>query len=227
MNKETLQKLLELDMPGDLLKQVLAIVNAEGPSKAALRKRRERERKKGALCHDGVTVTRQNEELSRDISDESHGNVLPAPPSLPLLSPSLSSPAPSPISPPIIPLSSSPPLPGLGVEASQEPEPSKPWTPTPEQTTVGQYFNRRPTTRWTDKELRAWKSIQPIDPADLELMTWYYTKSGHKFLRQDLQTLLNNWTGELDRALKAKKDAAPRTPAKIDYNAWTPRRSCL
>ena len=34
----------------------------------------------------------------------------------------------------------------------------------------------------------------------MEILTWFYTQSGYKYLRKDLLTLLNNWRGEVDRA---------------------------
>lgn len=66
---------------------------------------------------------------------------------------------------------------------------------------VGSWFNRRATTAWSEKENKAWRKIEkPINADDWEALKWFYTESGCRFLRRDLQALLNNWTGEIDRA---------------------------
>jgi hypothetical protein len=100
-------------------------------------------------------------------------------------------------------------------EAEHTPLPPKPQAPpsleleaqeikptlTPEQIEVASWINRRPTTPWSAKELKAWKQIpKPIDSEDWQALKWFYTRSGCKYLRRDLCTLLNNWSGEIDRA---------------------------
>lgn len=75
------------------------------------------------------------------------------------------------------------------------------WNPSPEQLEIGSWFNRRPTTPWSAKEKKAWQTIpDPIDPDDWAALKWFYAQSGCKFLRRDLLTLINNFTGEIDRA---------------------------
>lgn len=66
---------------------------------------------------------------------------------------------------------------------------------------INQWFKRRPTTRWSDKEDKALKLIAKLgtDSEDLSSLDRYYN-SGCEYLRRDVQTLLNNWTGEIDRA---------------------------
>lgn len=64
---------------------------------------------------------------------------------------------------------------------------------------VSAWFNRKPTTVWSDKEQKAWRTLR-IEDEDLEILHWFYTESGCRYLRQDLWTLLNNWRGEVDRA---------------------------
>lgn len=71
---------------------------------------------------------------------------------------------------------------------------------TPEQLEVGSWFGRKPTTAWSEKELKAWAKITAIDPEDWRALRWYYSQSGCQRLRRDLVTLLNNWQGEIDRA---------------------------
>lgn len=89
---------------------------------------------------------------------------------------------------------------GKGKENSPPPAP-KVWAPSSDQVKVGKWFGRRETTPWSEKELKAWKSLHPetlaegiavLDPA-------YSAIPKPKFTRQDLQTLLNNWQGEIDR----------------------------
>jgi hypothetical protein len=67
-----------------------------------------------------------------------------------------------------------------------------------------QLFGRRPTTQWSDKELRAFNKLFPFPPEDFELIEWFYqlptAEDARKYRRKDLATLLNNWSGELDRA---------------------------
>lgn len=64
---------------------------------------------------------------------------------------------------------------------------------------VGSWFGRRASTQWSAKELKAWKAIHPEDLAEgiAILKSPYEAKA--KYTRKDLQTLLNNWTGEIDR----------------------------
>ena len=64
---------------------------------------------------------------------------------------------------------------------------------------VGSWFGRRASTQWSVKELKAWKAIHPEDLAEgiAILKAPYEAKA--KYTRKDLQNLLNNWTGEIDR----------------------------
>lgn len=66
---------------------------------------------------------------------------------------------------------------------------------------IGSWFRRRPTTQWTDRELKALKSVHKLETPteDLDLLERWYT-SGDPYLRRDPITLLNNWNGEIDRA---------------------------
>jgi len=117
-------------------------------------------------------------------------------------------------------------LDGLGGENSagevptttREPDPdphprshgkSKAWNPTPEQLRLNKLFNRRPTTPWTPKELKAWKLVAPdIDEQDLAVLERYYgyqLPEGKDYRRRDLQTLLNNFFPEVDRARKYRE----------------------
>lgn len=79
------------------------------------------------------------------------------------------------------------------------------WNPSPEQIEVASWFNRRPTTVWSPQEQRKWKEVAAsfkFEGDEWEALRWYYAKSGCPYLRKDLVTLLNNWNGEVDRALQ-------------------------
>lgn len=78
------------------------------------------------------------------------------------------------------------------------------WNPTPEMLEVASWFNRRPSTVWSKKEMRAWKEVSShfqFKDEEWEALKWLYTQSGSPYLRKDLGTLLNNWQGEIDRAI--------------------------
>jgi uncharacterized protein YdaU (DUF1376 family) len=67
---------------------------------------------------------------------------------------------------------------------------------------VGSWFKRRPNTQWSQRELRALKAVKAgLQDEDVAVMRRRY-QSGDKYLRKDILTLLNNWNGELDRAVE-------------------------
>lgn len=67
-------------------------------------------------------------------------------------------------------------------------------------------FNRRKTTPWSEKEVRAWKQLTkrgPLDDDELAMVERYYAKNRKKpdnICRRELFTLLNNWPGDVDKA---------------------------
>lgn len=69
---------------------------------------------------------------------------------------------------------------------------------------IGRLFKRKPTTRWTEKELKALKAnVAGSAEEDISLIEEYYSaeiESSSDIRRRDVQTLLNNWPGEVDRA---------------------------
>ncbi len=79
-------------------------------------------------------------------------------------------------------------------------------------------MHRRPDTDWGEKEIKKFRPISktPNFEADLSLIERYYAaerKKGDRGMhRRDLQTLLNNWPSELDRARQweYKQPSAPR-----------------
>jgi hypothetical protein len=75
--------------------------------------------------------------------------------------------------------------------------------PNPLETQIGALLGRRPTTRWSKKEKAALKAIAPIDPEDMAILEKFYSANiapdlDHR--RTSIQTLLNNWNGEIDKA---------------------------
>jgi len=99
------------------------------------------------------------------------------------------------------------PVPGeLALEADEKPKAPKPTDVAKE--AIGKLFNRRSKTPWSEKEMAALQTVCKMGlagEAELELMRWYYEESGCQFLRTNVQILLNNWTGELDRARAARE----------------------
>lgn len=78
--------------------------------------------------------------------------------------------------------------------------------PTTEQSKrVADIFHRRHTTPWSEKEIAVYKKIGKIEPETLATIEAYY-KSDEQFLRRDLFTFLNNFAGEVDRAMKWKRE---------------------
>jgi hypothetical protein len=68
---------------------------------------------------------------------------------------------------------------------------------------VADLFKRRHTTPWDDKEITAFKKLSKHPDEDFDLVVEFY-HSDYEFLRHDLQTFLNNFTGEIDKARKWK-----------------------
>lgn len=67
-------------------------------------------------------------------------------------------------------------------------------------------YGRRETTAWSVKEERTFSELLKHSEFESELaeIERFYL-SGYKYRRQDIQTLLNNWSGELDRARNNSK----------------------
>ena len=65
-------------------------------------------------------------------------------------------------------------------------------------------FNRRVTTQWSEKEIRAYRKLGSIPEQDISEMEKWYSRTDVDWRRKDVQTLLNNWQGELDRARNYK-----------------------
>lgn len=80
------------------------------------------------------------------------------------------------------------------------------WFPSPLQLRLGALFKRRPTTKWSKAELKAFKEIGGgVSNEDLILLETYYSAAipiKYDYRRHDLSTFLNNFNGEVDRARK-------------------------
>lgn len=95
---------------------------------------------------------------------------------------------------------------GREVEGKRK-EMDRGFEPSPEQIRLGKFFKRRPTTKWSAKELAALKQVTPIDPADFDTLEKYYLHQhapDKDYRRRDLITLLNNFNAEVDRARRFK-----------------------
>ncbi len=66
---------------------------------------------------------------------------------------------------------------------------------------IGILYRRKPETAWSDKEKSKLREVAKRADATAELATietaW---TAGWQYHRQDIQTLLNNWTAEVDKA---------------------------
>ena len=77
---------------------------------------------------------------------------------------------------------------------------------------IATLFNRRLTTPWSVPEIKAFRALGVIEDTDLETVEKYYTaeraKGDNGFHRRALETFLNNWRGELDKA----REFSSKTP---------------
>lgn len=66
---------------------------------------------------------------------------------------------------------------------------------------IGTWFNRRPTTKWSDEENRALRKVLKLNTPseDIDLLEKRYLAKA-PFIRREIVTLLNNWNGEIDKA---------------------------
>lgn len=88
---------------------------------------------------------------------------------------------------------------------------------------LGRLFRRRDVTPWSWKEDNAFRSIMPIAEEDLAVIERYYGETIPKdkdYRRRDLVTLLNNWTGEVDRARLRMPKQATNGSAKPQPEGW-------
>ena len=89
---------------------------------------------------------------------------------------------------------------------------------------IAKLFDRRLTTEWNEREIRAMRNIGTIEPADMAAIESYYASErakGEKGLhRRDLGTFLNNFAGELDRARARMPKAQTQTGDPEGWKEW-------
>jgi len=77
---------------------------------------------------------------------------------------------------------------------------------------ISNLYGRRLTTAWSEKEIKTFKSLGEIVESEMDAIESYYAEERQKGVasraRRDLGTFLNNFRGEVDRAL----DLASRAP---------------
>lgn len=82
------------------------------------------------------------------------------------------------------------------------------WHPTPVQCRLNRIAKRRDTTKWSQEEVKAWKSIGEIQEDDFVVVEGYYAMRlpiDKDYRRRDLLRLLRYWPGEVDRARNFKE----------------------
>ena len=82
---------------------------------------------------------------------------------------------------------------------------------------VASLVKRRESTKWSDKEIKQFKKVDPSQEDIDFLISKDY--SNHQYRRRDLITLLNNWSGELDRmnqpTFSQQQTSTPQTTFRI------------
>ena len=82
---------------------------------------------------------------------------------------------------------------------------------------VGELFRRNRSTLWTIGESEALSQIDP-STKEVALLKGYYSAHFPKdedYRRRNMQTLLNNWTSELDRARAWAKEEQKRLSKRL------------
>lgn len=101
-----------------------------------------------------------------------------------------------------------PPLPEQEDFRFDDPSFDKPRTqrfPLPEKVEAGirELYSRRPSTRWSEREIREARKLSQINEQDLldDIELFYEArKRGWQYYRKDIATLLCNWSAEVERA---------------------------
>ncbi len=121
-------------------------------------------------------------------------------------------------------------VPPSGVKGEKKPKVADPelLLPTTENAQrVATLFRRKLTTPWSAKEVRAYKAAGAITPDELTLLEEYYAAQramGHEGIhRRDLPTFLNNFRGEVDRAVEWKEQQTNPKPTHARSQRPTPQ----
>ncbi len=87
---------------------------------------------------------------------------------------------------------------------------------------IATLFRRRLDTSWSEKEIRQYRKLVKdgsVTPDNLELLERYYAfqrrKGDNGIHRRDLYTLLNNFSGELDRAQAWDEEQREKLKRKV------------
>ncbi len=104
-------------------------------------------------------------------------------------------------------------------EASKTPEDGKAAQFEAFRIRVGLMLRRRPTTRWSDKELKALAAVVKLQTPeeDIALLEKRYA-SNEPYLRKDILSLLNHWGGEIDKATNQTRVVQTASPRLIGTN---------
>ena len=79
---------------------------------------------------------------------------------------------------------------------------------------VGAMVRRRPTTHWSTKEIKALKEVFAFNTPEEDIVALEARyKSNDLYLRKELETLLNHWNGEIDKARSSLLPCAGVSPA--------------
>lgn len=146
----------------------------------------------------GKSRVGDSEWAKKMVAQRTKNEPLAEPPNKPTGEPLTNSPSPSPS-----PNKPPTPLPDPAPQGGEvEPRP-----PTALQIRIGRLLHRRPGTRWSAKELKALKTIGTPEEEELQSLEAYYSAripEDRDYRRRTLLVLLNNFTGELDRARNFK-----------------------
>lgn len=87
------------------------------------------------------------------------------------------------------------------------------------------YFNRREDTKLSEKERKGINDVLKLNLSeeDLAMLDWWFLDSGTLYKRKDLQTLLNNFQAEIDRA-KNEKDRSEARGCDNGEDIWNIRK---
>lgn len=77
---------------------------------------------------------------------------------------------------------------------------------------IGKWLNRKEDTLWNVYEAKCLKQLNPTAEEMNLLETYYTTNKDDKPLRKSIETLLNNWSGEVDRARGSVRQTEANKP---------------
>lgn len=122
----------------------------------------------------------------------------------------------------------------LSLEIGDSPKPEKSAPPkTPLQLRAEKLHGKRETTPWDRSEQKAWKlaeaAVAATSSEEWAAMEFFYSEPQEKtYARKDLATTLNNWSGEVQKAMSyvekhpypTRKQSKPVIAAIPEPNGW-------